>query len=73
MKVNSYYLEKKEIDKFTQNAARIYNIVVVLTYFCNEQLEIEELSNIALIVNHLSRESDNLYANLLNLNDEDYD
>lgn len=42
MKVNSYCLEKKEIDKFTQNAARIYNIVVVLSYFCNEQLEIEQ-------------------------------
>lgn len=73
MKVNSYCLEKKEIDKFTQNAARIYNIVVVLSYFCNEQLEIEELSNIAPIVNYLRRESDNLYADLLNLNDEDCD
>ncbi len=55
MKVNSYCLEKKEIDKFTQNAARIYNTVVVLCYFCNEQQEIEELSNIAPIVNHLRR------------------
>ncbi len=73
MKVNSYCLEKKEIDKFTQNAARIYNIVVVLSYFCNEQLEIEELSNLAPIVNHLRRESDNLYADLLNLDDEDCD
>lgn len=46
MKVNSCFLEKKELDKFTRNAARIYNIVVVLSYFCNEQQEIEELSNI---------------------------
>ncbi len=73
MKVNSYCLEKKEIDKFTQNAARIYNIVVVLSYFCNEQLEIEELSNPAPIVNPLRRESDNLYVDLLNLDDEDCD
>lgn len=73
MKVNSYCLEKKEIDKFMQNAARIYNIVVVLSYFCNEQLEIEELSNLVPIVNHLRRESDNLYADLLNLDDEDCD
>lgn len=73
MKVNSYCLEKKEIDKFTQNAARIYNTVVVLCYFCNEQPEIEELSNIAPIVNYLRRESDNLYAELLDLDDEDTD
>lgn len=71
MKVNSYCLEKKEVDKFTQNAARIYNIVVVLSYFCNEQLEIEELSNIAPIVNYLRRESDNLYADLLELDDNE--
>lgn len=70
MKVNSYCLEKKEIVKFTQNAARIYNIVIVLAYFCNAQLEIEELSNIAPIVNHLRKESDNLYADLLNLDDD---
>lgn len=73
MKVNSYCLEKKEIQKFTKNAARIYNIVVVLSYFCNEQPEIEELSNIAPIVNHLRRESDNLYAELLDLDDEEAD
>lgn len=71
MKVNSYCLEKKELDKFTRNAARIYNIVVVLSYFCNEQQEIEELSNITPIVNHLRRESDNLYADLLDLGYED--
>ncbi len=71
MKVNSYCIEKKEIDKFTQNAARIYNIVVVLSYFCNEQPDIEELSNIAPIVNYLRRESDNLYADLLNFNNND--
>lgn len=67
MKVNSYCLEKKELDKFTHNAARIYNIVVVLSYFCNEQQEIEELSNITPIVNHLRQESDNLYSDLLDL------
>lgn len=73
MKVNSYCLEKKEIDKFTRNAARMYNTVVVLCYFCNEQPEIEELSNIVPIVNYLRRESDNLYAELLDLDDEDTD
>ncbi len=71
MKVNSYCLEKKELDKFTRNAARIYNIVVVLSYFCNEQQEIEELCNITPIVNHLRRESDTLYSDLLDLDDED--
>lgn len=71
MKVNSYFLEKKELDKFTRNAARIYNIVVVLSYFCNEQQEIEELSNITPIVNHLRRKSDNLYSDLLDLDNED--
>ncbi|MBD5402532.1 hypothetical protein HDR58_07010 [bacterium] len=71
MKVNSYCLEKKEIDKFTQNAARIYNIVVVLSYFCNEQPEIEELCNITPIVNYLRREADNLYADLLDLDDNE--
>ncbi len=71
MKVDSYCLEKKEIDKFTRNAARIYNTVVVLCYFCNEQQEIEEISNITPIVNYLMRESDNLYADLLNFNDND--
>lgn len=69
MKVNSYCIEKKEFDNFTQNAARIYNIVVVLSYFCNEQSDIEELSNITPIVNYLRRESDNLYADLLDLVD----
>lgn len=71
MQVNSYCLEKKELDKFTRNAARIYNTVVVLSYFCNEQQEIEELSNITPIVNHLRRESDNLYADLLDLGYKD--
>lgn len=71
MKVNSYCLEKKEVEKFTRNVARIYNIVVVLSYFCNEQLEIEELSNIAPIMNHLRRESDNLYADLLDLDNNE--
>ncbi len=69
MKVDSYCLEKKEIDKFTRNAVRIYNTIVVLCYFCNEQQEIEEISNITPIVNYLMRESDNLYADLLNFND----
>jgi len=73
MKVNNYCLEKKEIDKFIRNSARIYNTAVVLCYFCNDQQEIEELSNITPIVNYLRRESDNLYADLLNLDDNDYE
>jgi len=67
MKTDNYYIEKSQLENFTKNAERIYNIIVVVCYFCNAQPEIEELSNITPILNHLRIEADNLYADLLNL------
>lgn len=46
---------------------KIYNIAVVLDYFCRTQQEIEELYNITPIVQNLRQNADSLMRYLLTL------
>lgn len=49
-KSTEFLFSHKEITKMGTYAKKIYNIAVVLDYFCRTQQEIEELYNITPIV-----------------------
>jgi len=49
----------KNVSKWAEN---VYNMAVVLDYFCSNQLEIEELYNITPIIKHLKSDADLLNA-----------
>jgi hypothetical protein len=57
---------KKEIHKLVQE---IYNITVVLNYFCKNQKHIEELYNISPIIGYLLMKSD--MVNTIFINDKE--
>ena len=41
---------QKEVSEISKYAEKIYNLVVVLDYFCSNQQEIEELYNITTVL-----------------------
>ena len=49
----------KELSKLAENA---YNITVVIDYFCKNQPEIEELYNLAPVIENLRMNADKLNA-----------
>ena len=51
--------EFKELSKLAENA---YNIKVVIDYFCKNQPEIEELYNLAPVIENLRMNADKLKA-----------
>ena len=51
--------EFKELSKLAENA---YNITVVIDYFCKNQPEIEELYNLAPVIENLRMNADKLNA-----------
>ena len=51
--------ELKELSKLAENA---YNITVVIDYFCKSQPEIEELYNLAPVIENLRMNADKLNA-----------
>lgn len=59
---------QKDIRQLSKLASDIYNTMVVLHYFCENQPEIEELSNILPIVANLRRDADTINAFFINFN-----
>ena len=57
-----YNITRKEFTELSDLAEKIYNTVVVVDYFCQNQKGIEELYNLAPIIKHLREDSDKLNA-----------
>lgn len=57
-----YTITEKDFKNISKWAENVYNMAVVLDYFCSNQLEIEELYNITPIVKHLRQDADSLNA-----------
>ena len=65
-KSKKYKIKQKDFRKLEKLAERIYNTVVVIDYFCRTQQEIEELYNLAPIVENLRRDTDSVNAYFIN-------
>ena len=57
-KVNGYNISEKEFKQLQQLTENIYNLLVVVDYFCVNQPEIEELYNLAPIIKNLHHDAD---------------
>ena len=57
-----YNITRTEFGHLSNLAEKIYNTVVVVDYFCQNQKDIEELYNLAPIIKHLREDSDKLNA-----------
>jgi hypothetical protein len=62
MEEAGYNITQKEFKQLSKWAENIYNITVVVDYFCKTQPEKEECYNLAPVVKSLRRESDLLNA-----------
>lgn len=60
--VSGYNITQKEFKQLSKWAENIYNIAVVIDYFCENQPEIEELYNLVPVVKSLRRDADVLNA-----------
>ncbi len=68
-KVIVYQIKQVDFEKLEKLAERIYNTVTVIDYFCRTQQEIEELYNLAPIVENLRRDTDTVNAYFINYPD----
>ena len=68
-KVIVYQIKQVDFEKLEKLAERIYNTVTVIDYFCRTQQEIEELYNLAPIVENLRQDSDTVNAYFINYPD----
>lgn len=68
--LNTYTITSEKYEKLALLSDEIYNTTVIIVHFCNDRADIEELSNLAPIVNDLKKKSDKLNAEILNW-DED--
>ena len=68
-KVIVYQIKQVDFEKLEKLAERIYNTSVVIDYFCRTQQEIEELYNLAPIVENLRRDTDTVNAYFINYPD----
>ena len=62
-------IKRKDFKKLERYAENIYNTTVVIDYFCRTQQEIEELYNLAPIVENLRRDTDTVNAYFINYPD----
>lgn len=68
-KSKKYKIKQKDFKKLEKLAENIYNMLVVIDYFCKNQNEIEELRNITPILKNLRREADMLCVFFINYSD----
>ena len=64
--VSGYNISQKEFKQLRNWADNIYNALVVVDYFCQNQKEIEELYNLAPIIKNLHRDADLMNAFFIN-------
>ena len=62
MEESGYNITNKEFRQLSKQAEEVYNIAVVVDYFCETQPDKEECYNLAPIVKYLHREADLLNA-----------
>ena len=62
-----YNLTKKEFNDLSKWAENVYNISVVVDYFCSTQPEKEECYNLTPIINILRENADLLNAFFINI------
>ena len=60
--VTGFNITDKEFKLLSRKAEAVYNIAVVIDYFCATQQEIEELYNLTPIIKNLRAEADLLNA-----------
>ncbi len=60
--INGYNITQKEFKKLSRLAENIYNTVIVVNYFCENQPEIEELCNLTPVVKNLLKDADAMSA-----------
>lgn len=68
-KVIFYQINQEDFEKLEKLAENIYNMLVVIDYFCKNQDEIEELRNITPIIKEIRHKADILYAFFINYSD----
>ena len=68
-KIGFYQIKQKDFEKLEKLAENIYNMLVVIDYFCKNQDEIEELRNITPIIKNLRRVADMLCVFFINYSD----
>lgn len=68
-KSKKYKIKQKDFRKLEKLAENIYNMLVVIDYFCKNQDEIEELRNITPVIKETRRKADILYAFFINYSD----
>ena len=61
-----YHVKRKKKKKIEKLAENIYNMIVVIDYFCKNQDDIEELSNITPIIKNLRHDADMLCVFFIN-------
>lgn len=67
--VRFYQVKQEEFEKLEKLTENIYNMLVVIDYFCKNQDEIEELRNITPVIKETRRKADILYAFFINYSD----
>lgn len=60
--VTGFNITDKEFKLLSRKAEAVYNIAVVVDYFCATQQEIEELYNLTPVIKNLRAEADLLNA-----------
>lgn len=68
-KVIFYQIKQEDFEKIEKLTENIYNMLVVIDYFCKNQDEIEELRNITPVIKETRRKADILYAFFINYSD----
>ena len=68
--VGGYSISQKEFRQLQNWADNIYNALVVVDYFCQNQPEIEELNNLSPIVSNLRKDADFLNAFFIDFGSE---
>ncbi|MCQ2965109.1 MAG: hypothetical protein MJ250_00010 [Alphaproteobacteria bacterium] len=65
-KIEGFQISEKEFKELNQRVENIYNTVVVIDYFCQNQKEIEELYNLSPIITNLRKDADYMNAFFIN-------
>lgn len=68
-KLISYTITSEKYKKLVLLSEGIYNTSVIVAYFCNSKAEIKEIRNLAPVIIDLKKKSDELNAEILNLNE----
>ncbi len=64
--ISGYNISQKEFKQLRNWADNIYNALVVVDYFCQNQKEIEELYSLSPIITNLHRDADFMNAFFIN-------